>query len=107
MRTYEMRVYTLRTDDALETYSRTIYPRHLGSMPKFGVELHGFWTKQDDDAPRLFALVSYAEGDDPGEVDKRYMASPELAEDTKGFDMRDITDVESTILVPSAGSPLS
>ena len=54
-------------------------------MPLFGVELHGFWTKKGDDAPRLFALVSYAEGEEPEEVDKRYPARPELAENTKGL----------------------
>ena len=76
-------------------------------MPLFGVELHGFWTKPDDQAPRLYVLVSYAEGDAPGEVTARYLRSGELADDVRRFDTADIIDVATTILVPSACSPLA
>jgi hypothetical protein len=51
-------------------------------------------------------LVSYREGDDPGEVAQRYIQSPEAADDARGFDVTDILGVESTILVPSTSSPL-
>ncbi|MBB5510418.1 hypothetical protein [Paraburkholderia atlantica] len=51
-------------------------------------------------------LVSYAEGDDPGEVAQRYIESPEAADDIRGFDLADIVSVESTVLVPSTSSPL-
>jgi hypothetical protein len=107
MRTFEIRVYTLRTKEALDFYAGRVYPRHLNSFPLFGVEAHGFWTAKDDTAPRLFVLVSYAEGDEPGEVAQRYLQSPELAEDVKDFDVADIIGVESTILLPSASSPLT
>lgn len=107
MRTFELRVYTLRTKEALDFYAGTIYPRHLHSFPLFGVEAHGFWTATADVAPRLFVLVSYAEGDDPGEVTQRYLQSTELADDIRGFEVADIVGVESTTLVPSAGSPLN
>ena len=76
-------------------------------MLLFGVELHGFWTKRDDEAPRLYMLVSYAEGDDPDEVTERYLKSAELAEDVEGFGPSDITGVETTVLVPAARSPLA
>lgn len=71
MRTFELRIYMLRTFEALIFYSETVYPRHLASMPQFGVEAHGFWTALDGGKPRLFALVSYAVGSDPAEVTKR------------------------------------
>jgi hypothetical protein len=51
-------------------------------------------------------LVSYAEGDDPGEVAQRYIQSPEAADDIRDFDVAAIVSVESTVLVPSASSPL-
>ena len=106
MRTFEYRIYTLKTREAFEFYARTVYPRHLSSFPLFGVEPHGFWTAKDDQAPKLHVLVSYAPGDDPTEVSKRYMESPGFHDDTKDFDMSNIVGVESTILVPSTGSPL-
>lgn len=76
-------------------------------MPLFGVALHGFWTKTDDQAPRLYVLVSYVEGDDPGEVTERYLRSAELADDVRSFDTSNIIDVATTILVPSGRSPLA
>lgn len=107
MRSFEFRIYTLRTPEALAQYAQTIYPRHIRSMGRFGVELRGFWTKRDDPAPRLFALVSYAEGQDPGEVAKRYLRSADFAEDTRGFDTSTTTNVGTTILEPLVGSPLT
>lgn len=106
MRTYEMRVYSLRTKEALEFYASTVYPRHLDNFGLFGVGAHGLWTKKNDVAHRIFVLVSYAEGDDPGEVAQRYIQSPEASNDARGFDVADILSVESTILLPSASSPL-
>jgi hypothetical protein len=107
MRTFELRVYTLRTQEALDFYADTVYPRHLHNFGLFGVEAHGLWTVKADAAHRIFVLVSYAEGDDPGEVAQRYIQSPEAADDARGFDVSDILGVESTILVPSASSPLN
>ncbi|KIZ48067.1 MULTISPECIES: NIPSNAP family protein [Rhodopseudomonas] len=106
MRTYEMRVYSLRTNEARDFYASTVYPRHLDNFGRFGVEAHGLWTQKDDLAHRIFVLVSYEEGADPHEVAQRYIQSPEAANDAKGFDVADILNVESTILVPSPNSPL-
>ena len=64
MRTFELRVYALRTKAALDFYAGTVYPRHLHNFGLFGVEAHGLWTAKADEAHRAFVLVSYAEGDD-------------------------------------------
>ena len=106
MRTFELRVYTLRSQEALDNYANKIYPRHLGSFPRFGIEAHGFWTAREDTKPRLFVLASFAAGEEPGEVVRRYMHSAEFAEDIRDFDVSDIIGVESTILAPTASSPL-
>ena len=106
MKTFELRVYKLRTKEALAFYMNQIYPRHLNSFPLFGIEAHGFWTAKDDAEPRLFVLASYAAGEEPGEVARRYMQSEEFAEDIRDFDVSNIVGVESTILTPSTSSPL-
>jgi hypothetical protein len=106
MRTFELRVYKLRTKEALAFYMDQIYPRHLSSFPLFGIEAHGFWTAKEDVEPRLFVLASYAAGEEPGEVTRRYMQSTEFAEDIRNFDVSNIVGVESTILIPSTSSPL-
>jgi NIPSNAP protein len=106
MRTFELRVYKLRTKEALDFYREVVYPRHLNSFPLFGIEAHGFWTAMADVQSRLFVLVSYAADEEPGEVGRRYMESTEFADDTRNFDVADIVSVESTILIPSTSSPL-
>ena len=106
MRTFELRVYKLRTKEALDFYTEQIYPRHLRSFPLFGIEAHGFWTAKKDVEPRVFVLASYAAGEEPGEVARRYMQSTEFAEDIRNFDVSNIVGVESTILIPSTSSHL-
>jgi hypothetical protein len=51
-------------------------------------------------------LVSYAAGEEPAEVARRYMQSTEFADDIRSFNVSDIVGVESTILIPSTNSPL-
>jgi hypothetical protein len=106
MRTFELRQYTLRSEEALDTYMNRVYPRHIESFPLFGIEPHGVWTVKDGAEPQAFVLVSYSESEDPSEVVRRYMGSSEFAEETKGWDRSNIVAVQSTILTPSTSSPL-
>ena len=107
MRTFELRVYTLRSSETLDFYRKVIYPRHLESFPRFGIEAHGFWTVAEDVAPRLFVLASYASGDEPGEVARRYLQSVDFKSDIRDFDVSEMVSVESTFLIPSTSSPLT
>ena len=106
MRTFELRVYTLRNKEALQFYAGQVYPRHLASAPLFDIEVHGFWTDKENAELRLFVLASYAAGAEPGKVVQRYMQSKEFGEDIRDFTVSDIIGVESTFLTPSTGSPL-
>lgn len=104
MRTFELRIYTLRTKEALDFYVGTVYPRHLHNSHLFGVQSHGVWTAKSDTSHRAFVILSYTEGDDPGEVAQRYIQSPEAANDARGFNVADILEVKSTILVDATAS---
>jgi len=104
---YQLRIYTLRTAEALEDYATAHWPRHIPSLRAFGVTAHGIWTDHDADAHRLLALISYPEGADPTEVTTAYMAGPEFTADMDGFDANNITNVEELLLDPTAASPLS
>jgi len=106
MRTFGLRVYTLRSPETLDSCRVQICPRHLSSFPLFGVKASGFWTARDAFAPRLFVPASFAAGEEPGEVVRGYRQSNEFAEDVRNFDVSAIVSVESTILVPSTSSPL-
>lgn len=104
---YQIKIYTLRTAAALQRYATVHWPRHVTSMPSFGVTVHGFWTEHIDGAHRLIALLSFREDVDPAEVIAAYVASAELAADIEGFDLNNIVDVEDLQLDSVAGSPLA
>ncbi|WP_199513144.1 NIPSNAP family protein [Nucisporomicrobium flavum] len=104
---YQLRIYTLRTAETLQRYATVHWPRHLTSMPSFGVTVHGFWTDHQAGAHRLLALLSFREGTTPADFITAYLASPELAADMRGFDVGDIVAVEEVLLDPVAGSPLA
>jgi hypothetical protein len=104
---YQIKIYTLRTAEALHRYATVHWPRHVTSMPAFGATVHGFWTDHEAGTHRLLALRSFGEGTDPADFLTAYVASPELTADMAGFDVTDIVDVEDVLLDPVAGSPLA
>jgi hypothetical protein len=104
---YQLRIYTLRTPEALKDYATAHWPRHIPSLRAFGVTTHGIWTDHDADAHRLVALISYPERADPAAVTAAYMASPEFKADMERFDVSNIINVEELLLDPTAASPLS
>lgn len=103
----QIRIYTLRTTEALEKYATVHWPRHIASMREFGVTVRGLWIDHEADAHRLIALLSFRKGIDPAEFTTAYVASPEFAADMQGFDLDDITGAEELLLDPVAGSPLA
>lgn len=103
---FQLRIYTLRSTEALQQYATVHWGRHLATFTAFGVTTHGVWTERSGDANRLVALVDYPPGADPDEVTQRIMTSPAFAADMTGFDVEDIVDVETTLLDPTSFSPI-
>jgi hypothetical protein len=108
MSQYQLRVYTLRSSDALAAYEK-IWAQHIPGMAKHRITTHGVWTVPADpgsEARRLYALVSYRDGDDVQERMRAYLAGPEFRADMEGFDISEIVDVSEALLKPTADSPL-
>ncbi|MCV7256198.1 NIPSNAP family protein [Mycolicibacterium fluoranthenivorans] len=103
---FQLRIYTLRSPEALQRYATVHWARHLATFPKFGIVIHGVWTEPGDDANRLVALVRYPPGADPEVLTGQIMTSPEFVADMAGFDFDDIVEVEATLLDPTSFSPL-
>jgi NIPSNAP len=103
---FQLRIYTLRSPEALRQYATVHWARHLGTFEAFGVTAHGVWTERSGDANRLVALIGYPSGADPDRLTRHIMASPEFAADMAGFDIDDIVDVETTLLDPTPFSPI-
>ncbi|OBI82192.1 NIPSNAP family protein [Mycobacterium sp. 1245805.9] len=101
---FQLRIYTLRSPEALRQYATVHWARHLETFPTFGVTTHGVWTEHG--ASRLVALIGYPPDADPDDLTRRIMASPEFAADMVGFDVDDIVDVQTTLLDPTPFSPI-
>ncbi|WP_329436897.1 NIPSNAP family protein [Streptomyces sp. NBC_01280] len=78
---YQLRVYTLRSPEALVAYEN-IWAKHIPGMAKHRINTHGVWTvpaTTASEAPQLYALVSYQDADDVQERLEAYLSSPNSA----------------------------
>lgn len=96
----QLRIYTLRSAEALQQYATVHWKRHLSTFPRFGVSTEGVWTECSGEARRLVALVRYPAGADPEQLTHHIMASAEFAADMAGFDTAQIIDVQTILLDP-------
>lgn len=103
---FQLRIYTLRSPEALQRYATVHWERHLPTFETFGVTTHGVWTERSGDAHRLVALIRYPPDADADQLTRHIMASPEFAADMAGFDVDDIIDVKSVLLEPTPFSPI-
>src|ERR1700756_861477 len=103
---FQLRIYTLRSPEALQQYATVHWARHLTTFTTFDVTTHGVWTQRSDGANRLVALIGYPTGADPEQLTRHIMTSPQFAADMAGFDPNDIVDVQTAPLVPTSFSPI-
>ncbi|GFG64029.1 hypothetical protein MKUB_15190 [Mycobacterium kubicae] len=103
---FQLRIYTLRSPEALRQYAETHWARHLTTFPAFGITTHGVWTEPGGGANRLVALIRYPPGVDSEQLTRQVMASPEFAADMAGFDVDEIVDVQAVALDPTSFSPI-
>jgi hypothetical protein len=103
---FQLRTYTLRSPDALQRYAAVHWGRHLTTFATFGVTTHGVWTERGGGVNRLVALIRYPRDEDPEQLTRQIMDSPEFAADMAGFDVDEIVDVQSVLLDPTSISPI-
>jgi hypothetical protein len=103
---FQLRIYTLRTAEALDRYAKIHWSRHIPSLEAFGVATHGIWTARESGQNRLFVLISYQNGSDPAKIEDAYLASSEFAADMAGFDPENLVAVSSVLLDATRSSPI-
>jgi hypothetical protein len=106
MSIFQLRIYTLNDEQSLNVYRDEIYPRHVESLQRFDIAIHGIWSSPDDPAHKLYVLASYPDGTDLAAREQAYMQSREFLDDMRGFAVSSIVDVTSIELAPSDASPL-
>jgi hypothetical protein len=95
---FQLRIYTLRSAEALTQYATIHWARHVPTFAAFGITTHGIWTERDGDASRLVALISFPDSADPTTLASELMATPEFAADMAGFDPHNIIAVDAILL---------
>jgi hypothetical protein len=103
---FQLRIYTLRSAEALKQYATINWTRHIPTFQRFQVITHGIWTERGANANRLVALISYPNGADPTELASEVMTSPEFAADMEGFDPQNIVAVDAIPLDATGSSPI-
>jgi hypothetical protein len=103
---FQLRIYTLRSPEALQQYATVHWARHLTTFTTFGVTTEVVWTERNDGVNRLVALIRYPPGADPEQLTRHIMNSPQFAADMAGFDPNEIVDVQSILLDPTSFSPI-
>lgn len=103
---FQLRIYTLRSPEALQRYAMVHWARHLATFTTFGVATHGVWTEVSGGANRLVALIRYPPGADHEQLTRHIMTSPEFAADMAGFNADEIVDVQSVLLDPTSFAPI-
>lgn len=102
----ELRTYTLADEQALQRYVSSFWPRHIQSLRKYGITVHGVWTEPDPGVLRVVALIGYPPGSDPLRLAEKYASSPEFVDDHRDFDVSSIRSTHTVPLEPIASSPL-
>jgi len=102
----ELRTYALANAEALRKYTQDFWPRHIHTLRRYGITVHGVWTDVGSEGHRVMALVGYRQGDDPSRLAEDYRDSADFVEDHANFDVSLIMSTQVTILEPIPGSPL-
>ncbi|WP_099022960.1 NIPSNAP family protein [Mycolicibacterium palauense] len=102
----QLRIYTLRSPEALQRYATVHWARHLATFRTFGITICGVWTERGDETNRLVALIRYPVAADPDEITRDVMASRQFDADMAGFDADEIVDVQTAALEPTTYSPI-
>lgn len=102
----ELHTYTLVSSDALRLYTTHFWPRHIQSLRKHGIVIHGVWIDVGTSKYQVIALVGYPPSNDPARSAEIYRASTDFAEDHADFDISLITSTQMTTLAPIPSSPL-
>jgi hypothetical protein len=81
------------------------YARNFVGFARVGARMPGIWTAPGDD-PRVHALVSCPDDQEPGTVARAHVASDDFTAAMAGFDAAEIVDVQAISLDAAAASPL-
>ncbi|MBS1204747.1 MAG: hypothetical protein H6R25_1646 [Proteobacteria bacterium] len=90
----QLRIYTLRNKESATKYFRDCWPKHMVSLPKFGIFVNNVYIGGDEQENQVIAVVTFPDDCDINSLNQNYMRSKEFSNDMSGFNMSDIINVE-------------
>lgn len=90
----QLRIYTLKNENIATEYFRNHWINHLQSLPKFNIAVNSVYQGKESDSNKVFAIVTYMGDIPPNELTKQFMESSDFINDMKGFDMKNIINVD-------------
>ncbi|KHE02318.1 hypothetical protein GC090_10650 [Pantoea sp. JZ29] len=91
----QVRIYTLKDKQSAEIYFHRHWPRHMASLPAFGIYVNHVYLGKEC---QVIATVTYQEDAEIQAINQKYMASKEFMSDMEGFDMSSILRVDEIII---------
>lgn len=87
----QVRIYTLKDRQSAEIYFHRHWPRHMVSLPAFGIYVNHVYLGKEC---QVIATVTYQERAEIEALNQKYMTSKEFMSDMDGFDMSSILRVD-------------
>ena len=109
-RIYQLRIYTLADEASFENY-KEVWRKHMDSLPKHQITVHGVWVPQGTETPyQIWVLNSFPDAESVDRLGKQFMSSEEFKADVAGlpFEMVQVKGGPAiTLLKPLDFSPLN
>jgi hypothetical protein len=84
----------------------SLWPRHLRSLRRHGITVHGVWIDTGAGDHRVIALIGYPPDSNPASLAEIYRATPDFVEDHAAFDVSLVISAHTAKLEPISDSPL-
>lgn len=94
----QLRVYTLKDKESADKYFRSCWPKHMVSLPRFGIYVNDVFLGGAGQENQIIAVVTMPDGCDVKELNEKYMKSADFREDMADFHMSDIIKVDEIII---------
>lgn len=97
----QLRIYTLQDKISADNYFRNCWPKHMISLPRFGIYVNDVFLGGAGQENQIIAVVTLPEGCDVKQLNEAYMQSDDFHSDMAGFDLSGIIRVDEIMISES------
>jgi hypothetical protein len=97
----QLRIYTLKDKTSADNYFINCWPKHMVSLPKFGIYVNDVYVGGNEQSNQVIAVVTLPDGCDVKLLNEEYMKSHDFHEDMSGFNISEIIRVDEICISKS------